>query len=69
MGRPEDDRFLAKEYVNPSEKEQFGLSECNIDFYTCGYNTFPQIFFLNDGRKFVVYKKFNYLFLKEIKEE
>lgn len=69
LSKPEDDRFLAKEYVNPSEKEQFGLSECNIDFYTFGYNTFPQIFFLNDGRKFVVYKKFNYLFLKEIKEE
>jgi len=69
LSKPEDDRFLAREYVYPSEKEQFGLSECNIDFYTFGYNTFPQIFFLNDGRKFVVYKKFNYLFLKEIKEE
>ncbi len=69
LGRPEDDRFFAREYVYPSEKEQFGLSECNIDFYTCGESTFPQVYFLNDGRKFVIYKKFNYLFLKEIKEE
>ena len=69
LGWTEDDRFLAREYVYPSEKEQFGLFECNIDFYTCGENTFPQVYFLDDGRKFVIYKKFNYLFLKEIKEE
>ncbi|MBP0959835.1 MAG: hypothetical protein J5992_06900, partial [Oscillospiraceae bacterium] len=69
LGWPEDDRFLAREYVYPSEKEQFGLSECNIDFYTCGESTFPQVYFLDSGRKFVIYKKFNYLFLKEIKEE
>ena len=60
---------LARKFVFPDEKQELGLSEYEIDFYTCEHNNFPQILFLNDGRKFVIYKKFNYLFLKEIKEE
>jgi hypothetical protein len=60
---------LARKFVFPDEKQKLGLSEYEIDFYTCEHNNLPQILFINDGRKFVVYKKFNYLFLKEIKEE
>lgn len=52
-----------------SEAEELGLSEYAIDYTICNHYTEPQVYFLNDGRKFVVYKKFNYLFLKEIKEE
>ena len=60
---------LIRKRIWLSEAEELGLSEYAIDYTICNHSTEPQVFFLNDGRKFVVYKKFNYLFLKEIKEE
>ena len=60
---------LIRKRIWLSEAEELGLSEYAIDYTICNHSTEPQVFFLNDGRKFVIYKKFNYLFLKEIKEE
>ena len=60
---------LKRKCIWSSEAEELGLSEYAIDYNIGNHYTGPQVYFLNDGRKFVVYKKFNYLFLKEIKEE
>ncbi len=60
---------LKRKCIWSSEAEELGLSEYAIDYTICNHYTGPQVYFLNDGRKFVIYKKFNYLFLKEIKEE
>jgi len=60
---------LNREAISSSEAKELGLSEYAIDYNIGHHHTEPEMYFLNDGRKFVIYKKFNYLFLKEIKEE
>lgn len=60
---------MIREYISPKEKEKFNLSESLTDFYVSGYNCYPQLYFLSDGRKFIIYKKFNYLFIRELNSD
>lgn len=53
-------------YISRDEKEKYGLSDWFVDFYIDNYRCSPELLEFDDGRKIIVYKKFNYLFLKEI---
>ena len=61
-----DEKGLYVSYISKSEKEQYGLSERFVDFYVDNYTCCPALLEFYDGRKIIIYKKFNYLFLKEI---
>ncbi len=57
-----------RSYIYSYDEEKYGLSEIYADFKVCGYDCPPNLLELKDGRKYIVYKKFNYLYMKELTE-
>ncbi|MBQ8175549.1 MAG: hypothetical protein IJ035_00750 [Oscillospiraceae bacterium] len=50
------------------EIKNFNLSPVYVDFEVCGERCAPVLFEMTDGRQFIIYKKFNCLFMREVEE-
>ncbi|MBR3920322.1 MAG: hypothetical protein IKJ47_00135 [Oscillospiraceae bacterium] len=57
------------ERLNEKQMRLYGFAIDDYEYYNNNDFVPPMLVEMDDGTEFVVYKKFNYLFLKEIKEE
>ncbi len=61
-----DEKGVIQTDLFESQLSDYGLSKFQVDFRVDGGYCNPELLELNDGRQFVVYKKFNYLFLHNV---